>query len=124
VAVQAPAPAPKEVELPPVVAPAKVPETVLEPTSHKAKPAKHPLAAAAAGDKALGTLHLTVRGGWADVRVDGVVLGRTPTEREFQLKAGSHMLELSNPHREPFRSVVHIPPGGTLEQEVELQPQP
>jgi len=72
----------------------------------------------------LGTLHLTVRGGWADVRVDGVLLGRTPTDRDFPLKAGLHKLELANPHRAPFSAMVHIPAGGTLEREVELQPVP
>jgi len=72
----------------------------------------------------LGTLHLTVRGGWADVRVDGVLLGRTPTDRDFPLKAGVHKLELANPHRAPFSEMVHIPAGGTLEREVELQPVP
>ena len=85
--------------------------------------AKH-VAKAPAGSHATGTLHLTVLGGWADVRVDGEVVGRTPTERDFQLKAGSHMLELANPHRAPYRKVVHIPPGGTLSEEVELQPAP
>jgi hypothetical protein len=65
-----------------------------------------------------------VRGGWADVRVDGVVLGRTPTDHTFKLSAGTHMLELVNPGRAPYRHVVKIPAGGTLEQEAELQPEP
>jgi serine/threonine-protein kinase len=127
----------------PTAEPMRMPETMLEPEQMNAggpsrenhppppaaKPGKHAPAAvtarpASGGDRTHGTLYLTVLGGWADVRVDGVVLGRTPTEREFQLKAGTHMLELSNPHRAPFRKVVHIPPGGTLKQEVELQPQP
>jgi serine/threonine-protein kinase len=144
----APEPAPPVAAAPPPVAPAPVaeparmPETLLEPEQMNAggpshekyppppapKPGKRAPGAVTArpapGDRTHGTLYLTVRGGWADVRVDGEVLGRTPTEREFQLKAGSHMLELSNPHRAPFRKVVHIPPGGTLKEEVELQEQP
>jgi len=104
---------------PPLPAPAPAPAATPTPASPK-----HVAKAAPPASHATGTLHLTVRGGWADVRVDGEVVGRTPTERDFELKAGSHMLELANPHRAPYRKVVRIPPGGSLNEEVELQPAP
>ena len=36
--------------------------------------------------------------------------------------SGQHVLELANPHRGTYRTVVQIAPGATLEHEAELQP--
>jgi serine/threonine-protein kinase len=61
-----------------------------------------------------GTLHLTVKGAWADVWMDGQRLGRVPPVNRYLLPAGEHELELRNPAREPYRQKIVIPPNGTL----------
>jgi serine/threonine protein kinase len=89
---------------PPALAPAPAPE-----------PAQAPLATT-------GTLHLTVKGAWADVWVDGQRLGRVPPLNRYLLPAGEHELELRNPGREPYRQRIAIPPNGTLSHTAHLEP--
>ncbi|MFL5346514.1 MAG: protein kinase domain-containing protein [Hyalangium sp.] len=67
-----------------------------------------------------GTLHIVVKGAWADVWVDGQRLGRVPPLHSYTLTAGSHELELRNPAFSPYRRTLDIPPGGTLAHTAEF----
>ena len=49
---------------------------------------------------------------WADVRVDGALLGQTPLR--VSLSAGSHAVLLTHPDYEPFPRRVQIPAEGTV----------
>jgi predicted Ser/Thr protein kinase len=69
-----------------------------------------------------GTLHLTVKGAWADVWMDGQRLGRVPPVNRYLLPVGEHELELRNPAREPYRQKILIPPNGTLSHTALLEP--
>jgi serine/threonine-protein kinase len=61
-----------------------------------------------------GTLHLVVKGAWADVWVDGQRLGRVPPMHSYTLSSGRHELELRHPAFKPYRQTIDIPLGGTL----------
>src|SRR5690606_2812840 len=76
-----------------------------------------------ASAKQSGTLSLSVSG-WADVSVDGKAMGRFPQVRRFQLTEGTHVLELHNPHRQPYRAKVHVTAGQEVAHRAELVPIP
>lgn len=70
-----------------------------------------------------GTLKLVVSGGWADIRIDGVKVGRYPMQRTLTVVEGKHVLELTgNPARKPYRATLEIEPGKALDHSAELQP--
>jgi serine/threonine protein kinase/class 3 adenylate cyclase len=72
-----------------------------------------------------GTLKLVVSGGWADVKVDGAVMGRAPLVRLLTVPTGVHVLELGgNPLRAPYRAKIEIEPGKTTEHHAELKALP
>ncbi|RLB58906.1 MAG: hypothetical protein DRI34_03425 [Deltaproteobacteria bacterium] len=51
---------------------------------------------------------------WTNVKVDGVSLGATPWEGPTKLKAGVHVVQLSNPDGILYREKVNIRPGKTF----------
>jgi serine/threonine-protein kinase len=57
---------------------------------------------------------------WAEVSIDGRVVGTTPIPRQ-SLPSGRHTLRLVNPRYEPVEREVHIRPGETLRVEVNLE---
>jgi serine/threonine-protein kinase len=61
-----------------------------------------------------GILHVTVKGAWADVWVDGKMLGRVPPIHRYTLSVGEHELELRNPGLKSHSEKILISPGGTL----------
>jgi hypothetical protein len=67
-----------------------------------------------------GTLHLVMKGTWADVWVDGHKLGRVPPTHHYTLTAGEHELELRNPAFASYRRTLVIPSGGRLQHIVDL----
>ncbi|MFY0584021.1 protein kinase domain-containing protein [Cystobacter fuscus] len=69
---------------------------------------------------ATGTLHLVMRGTWADVWVDGQKLGRVPPNHSYTLTSGEHELELRNPAFSHYRRTLVIPSGGRLQHIVDL----
>ncbi|WP_281404349.1 serine/threonine-protein kinase [Pyxidicoccus fallax] len=69
---------------------------------------------------AAGTLHLTVKGAWADVWVDDQLRGSVPPLHSYPLPAGEHVLELRNPAFPPYRRKVVIPPNGSLSHTVDF----
>jgi serine/threonine-protein kinase len=69
-----------------------------------------------------GALYLTIKGAWADVWVDGVMLGRVPPLHRYVLPAGEHVLELRNPGLEPHRQTLVIAPNETLTYTTHLEP--
>jgi serine/threonine-protein kinase len=69
-----------------------------------------------------GILHITVKGAWADVWVDGKMLGRVPPMHRYTLPAGEHVLELRNPGLKPLADTILITPGETLPYTRLLQP--
>jgi serine/threonine-protein kinase len=56
---------------------------------------------------------------WAEVSVDGKVVGTTPF-KPVRLEAGDHQVILSNPSFMPLHKKVTILPGQTLMLEVDL----
>ncbi len=72
---------------------------------------------------ATGTLHLVMRGSWADVWVDGQKLGRVPPTHSYTLASGEHELELRNPAFADYRRTLVIPAGGTLRHTAALGPE-
>ncbi len=96
VATQQPAPATQQ--------PAPVPTPQPAPAAQQPDPER----------AAMGTLHLVVRGAWADVWVDGQKLGRVPPQNRYPLTAGEHELELRNPNFRSYRQKVLVPPNSTL----------
>lgn len=62
-----------------------------------------------------GKLLLTVRGGWAEISVDGKPLGRIPPTNELELPQGRHELKLLNPMTQPYRAFITIKAGQTTE---------
>ena len=56
---------------------------------------------------------------WADVTVDGVVMGQTPL-KQFPLSPGPHDVVLSNSDFQPFRRRVIIRSGQTFRLTVDL----
>jgi len=79
-----------------------------------ARPASREAAAAK------GTLRLLVNG-WADISVDGKRMGRVPPQNQLELPAGKHVLELTNPAVKPYKAVVTIPEGQTVEHQVRFE---
>ncbi|WP_224362357.1 serine/threonine-protein kinase [Hyalangium versicolor] len=69
---------------------------------------------------ATGTLHILVKGAWADVWIDGQKLGRVPPTHSYTLSAGAHEVELRNPALAPYQQKLVIPPGGTLTHKADL----
>jgi serine/threonine protein kinase len=69
---------------------------------------------------ATGLLHLSVKGAWADVVVDGQRLGRVPPQNKYPLTAGEHELELRNPNLAVYRQRILIPPHGVLPHGVDF----
>ncbi len=59
-----------------------------------------------------GYVSVSMRGGWADILVDGTPRGRTP--KRLQLSAGRHRIELRPFGKGPvLRRTVRVPAGGT-----------
>jgi serine/threonine-protein kinase len=116
-----PAPAPAVAEAPapvgPDVQPAEDPEDPENPMDPM-----DPRSSSAALKP--GAIELTVRQGWADVRVDGKLIGRTPEVRTLTLPPGTYLLELTNPRRSPHRVSLKVEPGVTREYVVDLAPLP
>jgi hypothetical protein len=48
--------------------------------------------------------------------------GVSPPQNELVLPAGKHQLELLNPRLKPYRAVVTVPAGQTLDHVVTLEP--
>jgi serine/threonine-protein kinase len=69
-----------------------------------------------------GELQIALESGWAEVVIDNHKSGRLPKVSNFTLSAGRHVLELSNPHRQPYSASIKIEPGKTLVQKVRLLP--
>ncbi|MDY7229599.1 protein kinase domain-containing protein [Hyalangium rubrum] len=69
---------------------------------------------------ATGTLHVVVKGAWADVWVDGKKLGRVPPLHDYTLTEGEHELELRHPAFPHYRRTVVIPPGESLTHQAEF----
>ncbi len=51
---------------------------------------------------------------WVNVRIDGVSYGATPLDSPISLKAGQHLVELSNPDGIRYREKVYVAPGKTI----------
>jgi serine/threonine-protein kinase len=101
-------------------------EKSAQPAPRKDSPASAPTARSKREDtknnaSRTGTLRLVVRG-WADIWVDGEKKGRVPPINELQLSAGRHELQLINPAVKPYRAVITITAGKTLEHRVLFQP--
>jgi serine/threonine-protein kinase len=69
-----------------------------------------------------GSLRLQVKGGWAEVRVDGIKFGVVPPQHQYVLSAGEHVLELLNPAFMPYHQRISIQPGATLLHTALLEP--
>jgi serine/threonine protein kinase len=95
---------------PPRTAPEPTPVSVSAPTSAPPTPER----------AATGTLHLMVKGAWAEVWIDGQKLGRIPPQNRYPLAAGEHALELRNPNFPSHRRTVVIPANGTLPHTVDF----
>jgi serine/threonine-protein kinase len=80
----------------------------------------HTSSARKQGSSQVGTLHLVMRG-WADIWVDGEKMGRVPPINELKLPAGRHEVKLINPAVPPYRAIVTITAGKTLEHNVVFQ---
>lgn len=91
-------------------------------TQAAAPPATPEASPPAVATSTTGTLHLTVRGAWADVWVDGEMLGRVPPLHRYVLPAGEHELELRNPGLGPHRKKLVISPGELLTYTTRLEP--
>lgn len=65
-----------------------------------------------------GLLQLAVRP-WAEVRVDGKLVGTTPLDK-MSLAAGPHVVVLSHPAFQPLTRSVTIRPGEVLKVVVDL----
>jgi serine/threonine-protein kinase len=135
--VSAPSPAPEPIQAPPPSpvatamrgkkAPrspprAATPIASVQPSSAQPGPAQpEPAQPEPAPQPAVtGTLHLVMRGTWADVWVDGKKLGRVPPGHSYTLPSGEHELELRNPAFADYRRTLVIPAGGTLRHTADL----
>jgi eukaryotic-like serine/threonine-protein kinase len=101
-------------------------ETSAQPAPRKEPPVTAPTARSKREDTRnsaarTGTLRLVVRG-WADIWVDGEKKGRVPPINELKLSAGRHELQLINPAVKPYRAIITITAGKTLEHRVLFQP--
>jgi hypothetical protein len=109
---QAPAPAPSLTPSPPQEPVPSTPPSTTPPTT---LPETTPQTLLAPGREAReaekGFLAVTAIP-WADVRVDGDLLGQTPLR--VSLSAGSHAVLLTHPDYEPFPRRVRIPADGTF----------
>jgi serine/threonine-protein kinase len=65
-----------------------------------------------------GQLQIAVRP-WAEVVVDGRVMGTTPLDK-ITLEAGSHLIALRHPAYEELRRSIVVPPGETIKLVVDL----
>jgi serine/threonine-protein kinase len=133
-----PAPAPTLVEAPkpagtsPLPAKKKPLKPVQQPATTAARepppsapePAPQAISEHAPERNATGTLHLLVKGAWADVWIDGQKLGRVPPQNRYPLTAGDHSLELRNPNRAPYRQRIVIPANDTLPHTVDFTAPP
>jgi serine/threonine-protein kinase len=92
-----------------------------EPPRTAPEPTAPPTSAPSAPERAAtGTLHLTVKGAWAEVWIDRQKLGRIPPQNRYPLAAGEHELELRNPNFPSYRQTVLIPANGTLPHTVDF----
>ncbi|WP_395832654.1 protein kinase [Archangium violaceum] len=112
---------PRPVRQPVSSAARQPPPAVLAPAR---EPAPQVVPERAPERSATGTLHLMVKGAWADVWVDGQKLGRVPPQNRYPLTAGEHALELRNPNRAPYRGKIVIPPSNTLSHTVDFTATP
>jgi serine/threonine-protein kinase len=127
-----PAPAPTLAEAPkpavtsPSLAKKKQPRPVQQPVATAvrvplpAAPEPAPAPEREPARNATGTLHLLVKGAWADVWIDGQKLGRVPPQNRYPLTAGEHSLELRNPNRAPYQQRIVIPANDTLPHTVDF----
>ena len=106
-------PAPVQTVSSPAVTPPPAP-TVTQ-TAAMPEPAVEPPATT-------GMLHVTVKGAWADVWVDGKMLGRVPPIHRYTLTVGEHELELRNPELKTRSEKILISPGGTLPYSASFDP--
>lgn len=73
---------------------------------------------AAGGEARRGSVNVAARGGWADLFVDGRLVGRTP--RSLPMSPGRHVIELRPPTGPVVRRVVNVLPGRTQRLVVDL----
>jgi len=111
----APPPVKPEASGPDTTEAASTPRAATPPATPEASPPP-------AVTNATGTLHLTVKGAWADVWVDGEMLGRVPPLHRYVLPAGEHVLELRNPGLGPHRTKLVISPGELVMYTTRLEP--
>jgi serine/threonine protein kinase len=111
----------KQLQLEPeaVPAPPPAPSTPLPSVQQPSGPSKARVRRADAPART-GKLLLIVRA-WADIWVDGKQKGRVPPLNELELPVGRHELRLVNPSLKPYRAVVTISAGETLEHRVIVQ---
>ncbi len=64
-------------------------------------------------------LEITLAKGWANVVVDGETIGRVPGG-PFEVPAGKHTLELTNPARKSFRQELEVVAGETRQIQARL----
>ncbi|WP_158502032.1 serine/threonine-protein kinase [Vitiosangium sp. GDMCC 1.1324] len=95
--------------------PASATQAAAPPTPPEADPSS-------VATRTTGTLRLIVKGAWADVWVDGEMLGRVPPLHSYVLPAGEHELELRNPGLEPHHTKIVISPGELLTYTTRLEP--
>ncbi len=63
-----------------------------------------------------------VANAWAEIKIDGVAMGRLPRAQPFRLKEGSHEIELQNPFVETLKSTIHVQNTPNLRFFFELKP--
>jgi hypothetical protein len=66
-----------------------------------------------------GVIMLTTKP-WAEVRINGQRIGRTPDVKMIWLTAGKHTLQLTNPKMQSYREVIDIVPGKRITRNVTL----
>ncbi|HZH75386.1 MAG TPA: serine/threonine-protein kinase [Archangium sp.] len=93
-----------------------------EPALTASSPAVTPPPAPAVPPATTGMLHVTVKGAWADVWVDGKMLGRVPPMHRYTLTVGEHQLELRNPGLKTRSEKILISPDGILPYTAMLDP--
>jgi serine/threonine-protein kinase len=102
----------------PSPAPTPEPSPTPPPPSAATQPSQAPEPPAAAVAPATGFLQVGVTP-WADVAIDGVLVGQTPMPR-IPLSAGVHDVLLSHPDFQPYPRRVTIRAGETLRLVVDL----
>ncbi|MBX3131318.1 MAG: PEGA domain-containing protein [Polyangiaceae bacterium] len=73
-------------------------------------------------ERAHATVQLRVDTLDADVRVDGVRLGKSPLTESLTLAAGRRRVEVTRAGYQPFRRAVELAPGSTSRLDVRLEP--